>query len=439
MTDTTADILIIGAGAAGLAAAAELAHSDRRVLLLEARDRIGGRIWTRHVPELAVPVEYGAEYIHGHALPTMAILRRGGSTAIESTDTHFRLRNGELTARNDFFHEVRCALRASSELERQDLSFDAFLEQSRELSPEARRYAKMMAEGFDAADTSRASARAIVAEWTADMMSDDAPQSRPQGGYDALLAILAAALRSAAVRVQLQTIVRSVHWSEGLVEVEGTFIGKPFRASARRAIITLPVGVMQQPADAPGAVRFSPALNEKHSALEGLVAGPVIKLMLRFSSAFWEELDDGRYGNAAFFHAPSEDFQTFWTQLPVRAPLLVAWAGGPRAARLSASVAPADIVAHALGALQSMFDERYHVAQALEASYYHDWQQDPFARGAYSYVSVGASAARAALAESLCSTLFFAGEATDTEGETATVTGALQSGARAAREVLAGG
>jgi len=88
MTDTTADILIIGAGAAGLAAAAELAHSDRRVLLLEARDRIGGRIWTRHVPELAVPVEYGAEYIHGHALPTMAILRRGGSTAIESTDTH---------------------------------------------------------------------------------------------------------------------------------------------------------------------------------------------------------------------------------------------------------------------------------------------------------------------------------------------------------------
>jgi len=437
MTDTTADILIIGAGAAGLAAAAELAHSDRRVLLLEARDRIGGRIWTRHVPELAVPVEYGAEYIHGHALPTMAILRRGGSTAIESTDTHFRLRNGELTARNDFFHEVRCALRASSELERQDLSFDAFLEQSRELSPEARRYAKMMAEGFDAADTSRASARAIVAEWTADMMSDDAPQARPQGGYDALLATLAASLPSDAVRVQLQSIVRSVRWSEGLVEVEGTFIGKPFRASAPRAIITLPLGVLQESPDAPGAVRFSPALNEKRSALQGLVSGPVIKLMLHFSSAFWEEVDGGRYGNAAFFHAPNADFQTFWTQLPLRAPLLVAWAGGPKAARLSTSVAPADIVAHALGALQSMFGERYNVAQALEGSYYHDWQHDPFARGAYSYVAVGADAARAKLAEPLCNTLFFAGEATDTQGETATVTGALQSGARAAREALA--
>jgi monoamine oxidase len=425
MTDAVADILIIGAGAAGLAAASELAHSGRRVLLLEARDRIGGRIWTQHEPDLAVPIEYGAEFIHGHAPATMAILRRGGGTAIESTDTHFRLLNGELAARNDFFHEVRGALRASSELDQQDLSFDIFLERSQQLSPEARRYAKMMAEGFDAADTSRASARAIVAEWTADMMSDDAPQARPQGGYDALLATLAASLQSNAVRVQL-------------VEVEGTFIGKPFRASAPRAIITLPLGVLQQPPDAPGAVRFSPALDEKRSALQGLVSGPVIKLMLRFSSAFWEEIDGRRYSNAAFFHAPSSDFQTFWTQLPVRAPLLVAWAGGPRAARLSSSVAPADIVAHALDTLQSMFGERYNVAQALESSYYHDWQHDPFARGAYSYVAVGADAARAKLAESLCSALFFAGEATDTQGETATVTGALQSGARAAREALAG-
>src|SRR5580704_16155469 len=168
MTDAVADILIIGAGAAGLAAASELAHSGRRVLLLEARDRIGGRIWTQHEPDLAVPIEYGAEFIHGHAPATMAILRRGGGTAIESTDTHFRLLNGELAARNDFFHEVRGALRASSELDQQDLSFDIFLERSQQLSPEARRYAKMMAEGFDAADTSRASARAIVAEWTAD-------------------------------------------------------------------------------------------------------------------------------------------------------------------------------------------------------------------------------------------------------------------------------
>jgi hypothetical protein len=227
-------------------------------------------------------------------------------------------------------------MRASAELDKHDLSFDTFLEQSTQLSPEARRYARMMAEGFDAADTSRASARAIAAEWTADMMNDDAPQARPQGGYDALLAALAVALRSESLRLQLQTVVRSVRWSAGRVEVEGTFIGKPFRATAPRAIITLPLGVLQQSPDAPGGVHFTPALNEKRTALQGLASGPVIKLNLRFRSAFWEELDGGRYANAAFFHAPHTDFPTFWTQLPLRAPLLVAWAGAPwrRACRL---------------------------------------------------------------------------------------------------------
>lgn len=439
MTDFDADILIIGAGGAGLAAAAELVHSGRRVLLLEARDRIGGRIWTQQTPDLPVPIEYGAEFIHGDALATMAILRKGGKTAVASTDTHFRLHEGELAARNDFFHEVQNAMRASTgELKEKDLSFDSFLEQSKHLSPEARQYAKMMAEGFDAADTSRASARAIVAEWTADMMSDDAPQSRPQGGYDALLATLATSLQSANIRLQLQTIVQTVRWSPGAVEIEGTFIGKPYRASAPLAIVTLPLGVLQLSPGVPGAVRFTPGLDEKRSALRGLASGAVIKLMLRFKSAFWEELDGGHYRDAAFFHAPAADFQTYWTQLPVRAPLLVAWAGGPSAARLSTTVAPEDIAANGVATLQSMLGKHCDVAAALQGTYFHDWQQDPFARGAYSYVRVGADEARRMLATPLGNTLFFAGEATDTEGETATVTGALQSGIRAAHEALAG-
>ena len=437
MPPTDADILIIGAGGAGLAAAAELARCRRRVLVLEARDRIGGRIWAQHLPDLAVPIEYGAEFIHGHALTTMDILRRGGKTALESTDTHVSLRAGEAATGNDFFHDVQRAMLTSAQLQRQDLSFDAFLDQSQSLSAEARAYARMMAEGFDAADTRRASARAIVAEWTSGMLSDDAPQARPQGGYDALLATLAVSLQSTGLRLQLQTIVREVRWSQGSVEIEGTFIGRPFRASAPRAIITLPLGVLQQSPDTPGAVHFSPALEEKRPALQGLASGPAIKLMLRFASAFWEELDGGRYRNAAFFHTSGEGFRTFWTQLPVRVPLLVAWAGGPRAVRLSSSGASADIVAHARDALRAMFGIHYPVAAALQGWYYHDWQRDPFARGAYSYAVVGGSDARAVLAAPLANTLFFAGEATDTEGESGTVTGALQSGLRAAREALA--
>jgi len=437
MTDITSDVLIIGAGGAGLAAAAELAACGRQVLLLEARDRIGGRMWTQRVPGLAVPIEYGAEFIHGFAPATMAILKKGGKTTIESTDTHWRLHDGELHSTNAFFHEVQQALRDTSLLAQQDLSFDDFLAQSRQLSAEAREYAKMMAQGFDAADTSRASARAIAAEWTAQMMDDDAPQSHPLGGYDALLATLCDSLRKDNVRLQLQTAIAEVRWAKGAVAVAGTFIGKPFRASAARAIITLPLGVLQLSPTAAGAVRFTPPLTDKEAALQGLAPGAVLKITLRFRRPFWEEIHDGRYRDATFFHATQADFPTFWTQMPLRTPLLVAWAGGPRARGVANNAASGEIVGRAVATLQAMFGKRCNIASELEGAYYHDWQADPFARGAYSYVTVGGGKARSLLAAPLAGTLFFAGEATDTQGEAATVAGAVQSGTRAAREALA--
>ena len=79
----TPDVIIIGAGAAGLAAADELSRKGARVLILEARERIGGRCWTRRVPGLPIPVELGAEFIHGEAKVTHALLRRAGLTAVE--------------------------------------------------------------------------------------------------------------------------------------------------------------------------------------------------------------------------------------------------------------------------------------------------------------------------------------------------------------------
>jgi len=157
--------------------------------------------------------------------------------------------------------------------------------------------------------------------------------------------------------------------------------------------------------------------------------------MLRFASSFWETLHEGRYRDAGFFHVPEAPFATFWTPAPARAPLLVAWAGGPRAVRLAAGASPAQLVRQALASLETLFGEELDVTAELRGYYYHDWQQDPFARGAYSYVTVGGSEARAALAQPIEDTLFFAGEATDAEA--GTVTGALQSGVRAARELLA--
>src|SRR6185436_3376991 len=170
--------------------------------------------------------------------------------------------------------------------------------------------------------------------------------------------------------------------------------------------------------------------------LRGIGFGPVVKLVLKFHTAFWEDLDDGRYRDGGFFHASDCEFRTFWTALPLRAPVLNAWSGGTAAARLSGKYDFGGLVEAALTSLDALFGHRCDVREQLDAAYLHDWARDRFSHGAYSYVAVGGANARTDLAAPLDDTLFFAGEATDTD-ESATVTGALLSGERAAAEVLA--
>jgi monoamine oxidase len=434
------DVVILGAGAAGLAAAAELARSGKSALVLEARDRIGGRVWSLDVPGLPVPVELGAEFIHGRPAATFSLMRQAGIAAIDAPIVRLAVRDGKLRPRGEGVYESiqRILRRHIGALGKKDVSFESFLARGRHgLSAEARTFARMRVQGYDAADPARASARAIAEEWGV----EDAASSghfRPQGGYGALLAVLAGGLRGSRVELRLQSVVRAVRWKRGAVEVEGAVLGKTFRATALRAIVTLPLGVLKLPSRAAAAVRFMPPLTEKRPALDGLVSGAVIKAALLFRTPFWEELDAARYGEVSFFHSPQAAFPTFWTALPERAPLLIAWAGGPKAARLADATAP-DIVHQAVTSLASVFGKRSGIEKRLAAAWVHHWQQDPFACGAYSYVAVGGHGARRALAEPLRDTLFFAGEAADFEGEHGTVAGALQSGTRAAREVLRAG
>lgn len=430
------DVLIIGAGAAGLAAAGVLARAGCAALVLEARARIGGRIYPRQVPGLALPVELGAEFIHGRAAPTFDLLARTGGAAIDSARERYTLREGRLETGADTFGEVRAAMLRSKALAEKDMSFSEFLDRhlAAELSAATLAQARMRVEGYDAADPARASARAIVAEWTSGNGAD-IPQFRPLGGHASVLQGLERALAGSSVNIQLQTVVHSVRWRRGEVEVTGSHFGQPFSARASRAIVTLPLGVLKARAREPGAVRFSPPLVDKREALAKLAAGPVLKVALHFRSAFWEAADGGRYRNASFFHSPLAPFPTFWTTLPVRTPLIVAWAGGPRVARLS-QLSSAEVIEQAAASFAALFSRTSRAARALEGAWLHDWQTDPYARGAYSHALAGANDAVGHLARPLGGTLFFAGEAADTEGEAGTVAGALQSGERAAREAL---
>ena len=437
MATAACDVIVIGGGAAGLAAAMELVQAGRSVVLLEARDRLGGRIWTRRDLLVAVPIELGAEFIHGPAACTRALLARGAMSVIDTGNSHLTVEEGVLLPRDDLFPRIQQALRESPALREADLSFDDLLDRHLfgMLSGAERQSARGMAEGFDAADTARASARALAAEWTGDTLGDT-PQSRPGEGYEALLKTLIALAHGERLRLQLQLPVQAVEWSKGSVRVSGRFAGAPVAFQGRQAIVTVPLGVLKAPPGTPGAIHFTPALEVKLAALDGLATGAVVKVLLRFGSAFWETLHEGRYREASFLHTPDADIPTFWTPSPARAPLLVAWAGGPRALH-AACASPADLVRTALTGLRRLFGPGVDLTGELQGYYYHDWENDPFARGAYSYVTVGGEGSRAALAQPLDDTLFFAGEATDATGEAGTVTGALESGMRVAREVLA--
>jgi len=436
MASDSCDVVVIGAGVAGLAAAGELVKAGRSVLILEARDRIGGRLWTRQEPDAAAPIELGAEFVHGYVTETFDLLHQVGKSALDTAGAHWTVRHGKLQQRTDaLFERVQKALEDANVLGEPDVPFEEFLKRSDRygLSQEAQAFARAFVEGFDAADPARASAHSIAEEWRAGGMLD-APQFRPLGGYSSVLTALASVLDRNNIRLQLQTLVRTVRWARGLVEVAGVFLDRPFAIKASKAILTLPLGVLQLPPEAYAAVRFTPALDEKSMALAGLVSGSVLKVILRFRSPFWEELQGGRYRDAAFFHSPGQAFPTFWTARPMRAPLLNAWAGGPQAARLSGA-SDSDITHQALHSLESVFAGLPQGKLQLEATYLHNWQRDPFARGAYSYAAVGNNEARRTLAAPLEETLFFAGEATALHGEAGTVAGALQSGVRAAREV----
>jgi monoamine oxidase len=458
MTTPHYETVIIGAGAAGLAAAAHLAENGAAsVAVLEARDRVGGRIWTLHEPRLAAPVELGAEFIHGRVPVTFEALGQAGLAAVDAHAIHWMQSGGAGLRKMDgsMFKEIQRALVRSRVSRGKDYSFAEFLSRSKRfgLSPTGRRFAQTMVEGFDAADPARVSAQSIADEWRSGGAADS-PQFRPLAGYGALMDSLAQRIRDK-VQLRLRSVVERIEWRRGYVQVSGTFIGAPFGLTANRVIVTLPLGVLLQGAGAAksaaaavrdaapedyGSVRFSPALDSKARALRGLASGPVMKVCMRFSAPVWETLAHGKYSDASFFHFPGASFPTFWTALPFRAPFMVAWVGGPRAAELSA-LTPEAVVADAISSLQLTLGlnaaQKRRLFEAVEETWYHDWQSDPFARGAYSYVLTGGKNARRMLAKPIDDTLFFAGEATDATGEAGTVAGALLSGIRAAREVSA--
>jgi monoamine oxidase len=294
--------------------------------------------------------------------------------------------------------------------------------------------ARAFVEGFEAADPAIASAQSIADELESGV---DFASARPIGGYAPVFERLRSACAVAGVRTHLSTAVRRVSWRRGAVEVQARGAwGESRTFTARAAVVTAPVGVLRHTGDEAG-IAFDPALPaDKRDALEKIEMGHALKVSLWFRTAFWERIRDGRYRDAAFFRCVGEPFAAYWTQFPMRSELIVAWAGGPKATAL-AGVAESEIIGRALSGFADLLGEPGVARDEFESGVMHDWGSDPFSRGAYSFVAVGGGDARERLAAPVDNTLFFAGEATSSDGQGGTVNGGLASGERAAREAAA--
>ncbi len=427
-----ADAIVIGAGAAGLAAARRLAETSARVIVLEARDRVGGRVRQYPAAPLAVPPELGAEFIHGRAKETMLLMRESGSKAIGIEGGSWIGANGALRCDSvDFRTSARILERAHDLV--QDESVASFLQpfEHDATTRGTARLARAFVEGFDAADPAIASARSIADELRSGV---DSASARPLGGYGPIFGRLHDACAAAGVEIRLSTAVRRVAWRPGAVAVDARDASGDARTMhARTAIVTLPVGVLRDAGVEP-AVAFEPALPvAKREALAKLEMGRVVKVLLWFHSAFWEHIRDGRYRRAGFFRTEDRPFSAYWTQFPVRSQLIVAWAGGPSAVALD-GIPSRELVERARSDFGDLLGEPALALSEYAGGTMHDWDHDEYARGAYSYVAVGGGNARAMLAAPLDATLFFAGEATSDDGQGGTVNGALETGERAAAE-----
>ncbi|MFT3787007.1 MAG: NAD(P)/FAD-dependent oxidoreductase [Tepidisphaeraceae bacterium] len=432
------DTIVIGAGMAGLAAARELTRAGRRVLMLEARDRIGGRIDTVCREGWPIPMERGAEFVHGTPEGLWRLLDEANVVVSEVVDEHAESdESGKLRNTGAMMQAVERTMGRLEQLPKHapDVSWAEFLRMyASDLSHRDHVLSTAYIEGFDATDRDEISARELQKANIASKKVDIDTPFRPIGGYASLAAfLLHKAEQTGLLDLQLGRIVQTVRWHQGDVTVEHTGLnGTLDQSRAAHLIVTVPVGVLRAAPDQPGAVRFEPELPQSHvEALGHLRMGLATRVMLRFDERFWE-CDQPEL---AFFHDPHQPFPTGWTQRPLKLPIITMWAGG-RQAEAMRGLDEDTLVGRAIASLSAMLQQDAgDLRRRLQDAIVGDWSGDPFARGVYAYVTVGGSGCRETLAKPIDDTLYFAGEATDV-ALSGTTAGALESGARAANLIL---
>ena len=433
------DVIIIGAGVAGLAAARDLSHAGLSVVVLEARSRVGGRIFTKYEPDSTLPIELGAEFIHGKSKEIFSIIEEAHLEVEEVTGRHWFVDRGKLSGSGEFWSAVESIL-AKMRNDIKDRSFEDFIRSlpDDEYSPRAKEIAKRFVEGFHAAKSERIGIHGLTAIEDASHPIDGDRSFRLRNGYHSITSWLQHQTETSGGRIELDATVRDVKWQRNVVEVR-LAAGEFYVATS--ALITVPLSVLQLESTEEPAINFDPQLPDwKLQAIQGIDMGTALRVALQFTDRFWETLtlagiDERGLKNLGFIHYADVPLPTWWTTLPEHEAILVGWAGGPDAERLS-SATDDEILTKAIQSLSQIFSvNESELRIRIKRSYFHNWEKDEYARGGYSYLPVNGIEDQLNLAKPVDDTLFFAGEATSF-GNVGTVHGAIQSGQRAAREIL---
>jgi monoamine oxidase len=300
-TRMTAEIVIIGAGAAGLAAGRILAESGKRVVIVEARDRIGGRILTHHT-DPSVTVELGAEFIHGLPPVSWSLLREAQLSVIERQGETFCFEARQLEPcaerqRDPFSVLNEMATWLDQRKLASDVSFEGYL-QAAHVDPASAARAAGYVEGFNAADRNIVSAAALVRQQRAENQLQGDRIFHVRSGYDALPNYLADRLSRAGGTILLESPAQEIRWSRGFVSIRGREArGAEFNVEAPQAIVTLPSGVLQA-----NSVAFDPMPADVAQHWNFLKMGRAERISLLFDRSFWRD----KAPDLGFLFAPQE-------------------------------------------------------------------------------------------------------------------------------------
>jgi len=412
------DIIIIGAGPAGLMTAYELSKSGKKCLILEARCYAGGRVYS-HLSSTGNLIETGAEFIHGMQSQTLDLLKEGGLSFTETAGEWIHIQSGiqQVNRDSDLWDQMLTKLGNLDS----DMTLQQFLEQYYP-SPEftvLKDRAIAFAEGFDAADASRISCKALYLEWN----KEHEPQFRIDKGYSALIDYLLQQCLEAGHQILYNQVVSQIEIGEADVKIHGQ--ANTFQA--KQLIVALPLGVLQDTK----SLQILPANPLWEAAIQQLGMGDVIKVVLEFRSLFWED----QYPDLGFLLSGA-DFPTWWTQSPHKQAILTGWMAG-RTAQRHAGLNDDLLLELAMKSLAELFEQDQQVLKGLllEAHIY-NWSADPYTKGAYAYATVRAEDAIAQLKEPLSGMVFHAGEYMYYGPAMGTVEAALLSGVQTAADVL---